>query len=69
MEDVRAMKTEASIKKLYEKIHAIEPCADDIVGIDSSGSKYIKKLEDFQAMPFFSWNEVLTLTTALNSRM
>ena len=74
LEDVRAMKTEATVsaadtKKLYEKIHAIQPRADEIVGIDSSGSMYIKKLEDFQAMPFFSWNEVLTLTTALNSRM
>ena len=60
------MKTEAtvsaeSVKELYHKIGSIEPVANDIVGVDARGCKYIKKYEDFQAMPFFSWDELLTL--------
>ena len=66
VEDVRAMQTEAtvsagSVKELYDKIRSIEPVANDIVGVDAGGCKYIKKYEDFQAMPFFSWDELLTL--------
>ena len=66
VEDVRAMKTEAtvsagSVKELYDKIRSIEPVANDIVGVDANGCKYIKKYEVFQAMPFLSWDELLTL--------
>ena len=66
LEDVRAMKTEAtvsaeSVKELYDKISSIKPSVNDIVGIDESGCKYIKKYEDLQAMPLFSWEELLTL--------
>ena len=68
LEDVRAMKTEAtvsaeSVKMLYDKIRSIEPSVNDIVGMDADGCKYIKKYEDFQAMPFFSSEELLTLTS------
>ena len=68
LEDVRAMNTEAtvsaeSVKELYDKIRSIEPSVNDIVGTDEAGLKYIKKYEDFQAMPFFSWEELLTLTS------
>ena len=68
LEDVRAMKTEATVsaesgKKLYDKIRSIEPSVNDIVGMDADGCKYIKKYEDFQAMPFFSSEELLTLTS------
>ena len=68
LEDVRAMKTEAtvsaeSVKELYDKIRSINPSVNDIVGMDASGLKYIKKYEDFQAMPFFSPEELLTLTS------
>ena len=60
------MQTEAtvsagSVKELYDKIRSIEPVANDIVGVDACGCKYIKKYEDFQAMPFLSWDELLTL--------
>ena len=66
VEDVRAMNTEAtlnaeSVKELYDKISSIEPSVNDIVGIDESGYKYIKKYEDWEAMPLFSWEELLTL--------
>ena len=64
--DGRAMKTEAtvsaeSVKELYDKIRSINPSVNDIVGMDADGCKYIKKYEDFEAMPLFSWKELLTL--------
>ena len=50
-----------SVKELYDKIRSIEPSVNDIVGMDANGCKYIKKYEDFEAMPLFSWKELLTL--------
>ena len=50
-----------SVKELYDKIRSIEPVVNDIVGMDANGCKYIKKYEDFEAMPLFSWKELLTL--------
>ena len=50
-----------SVKELYDKIRSIEPSVNDIVGMDADGCKYIKKYEDFEAMPLFSWKELLTL--------
>ena len=72
MEYVRA--TEAtvsaeSVKELYDKIRSIEPSVNDIVGMDASGLKYIKNYEDFQAMPFFSWEELLTLKETFRGRL
>ena len=66
------MKTEAtvkagSVKELYDKIRSIEPSENEIVGTDTHGCKYIKNYEDFLAMPFFSWQEVLTLEEVLPS--
>ena len=60
-EDIRAMKTEATVsaervKELHDKIRSINP--SDIVGMDADGCKYIKKYED---LPFFSSEELLTL--------
>ena len=74
LEDVRAMQTEdtvsaGSVKELYDKIRIIEPSVNDIVGIDAKGFKYVRRQEDFEAMPFFSWNEVLTLKRAFMSKM
>ena len=72
MEYVRA--TEAtvsaeSVKELYDKIRSINPSVNDIVGMDADGCKYIKKYEDFQAMPFFSSEELLTLTSTFSGRL
>ena len=66
IEDIRAMKTEKtidakSVKELHEKIRSIEPPMDDIVGLDSDGHSYIKNLEDLEAMPKFTLDELLTL--------
>ena len=74
LEDVRAMKTEAtvsaeSVKELYDKIHSMEPSVNDIVGTDAEGCKYIKNQEDLEAMPFFSWDEVLSFQQVLGSKM
>ena len=71
-EDIRAMKTEATVsaervKELYDKIRSINP--SDIVGMDADGCKYIKKYEDFLAMPFFSLEELLTLTSTFSGRL
>ena len=72
--DGRAMKTEAtvsaeSVKELYDKIRSINPSVNDIVGMDADGCKYIKKYEDFQAMPFLSSEELLTLTSTFSGRL
>ena len=50
-----------SVQELYDKMRSIEPVANDIVGVDANGCLYIKKYEVFQAMPLFSWKELLTL--------
>ena len=73
-EDIHAMKTEAtvsakSVKELHNKIRSIEPPEDDIVGLDSEGYHYIKNLEDFQAMPLFTLDELLTLQKMQPSRL
>ena len=74
IEDIRAMKTEKtvdakSVKDLHNKIRSIEPPEDDIVGLDSEGYHYIKNLEDFQAMPLFTLDELLTLQKMQPSRL
>ena len=74
IEDIRAMKTEKtvnakSVKDLHNKIRSIEPSEDDIVGLDSEGYHYIKNLEDFQAMPKFTLDELLTLQKMQPSRL
>ena len=74
IEDIRAMKTEKtvsakSVKELHNKIRSIEPPEDDIVGLDSEGYHYIKNLEDFQAMPKFTLDELLTLQKMQPSRL
>ena len=46
-----------------------EPPEDDIVGLDSEGYHYIKNLEDFQAMPLFTLDELLTLQKMQPSRL
>ena len=68
-EDIRAMKTEATVsaervKELYDKIRSINP--SDIVGMDEDGCKYIKKYED---LPFFSSEELLTLMSTFSDRL
>ena len=68
------MKTEATVsaervKELHDKIRSIEPSENDIVGVDAEDCKYIKKYEDFQAMPFFSLDELLTLQRVWGSKM
>ena len=68
-EDIRAMKTEATVsaervKELYDKIRSINP--SDIVGMDADGCKYIKKYED---LPFFSSEELLTLMSTFSDRL
>ena len=74
LEDVRAMKTEAtvsaeSVKELYDKIRSINPSVNDIVGMDADGCKYITNQEDFEKMPFFSWDELLTLKRVMVSKL
>ena len=74
IEDIRAMKTEKtvdakSVKDLHNKIRSIEPSENDIVGVDTEGHKYIKKLQDFQAMPLFTLDELLTLQKMQPSRL
>ena len=66
LEDVRAMKTEAtldpsSVRDLYDKIRSVEPVTNDIISMDASGLKYIKAEADLERMPQFSWAEVLSL--------
>ena len=68
-EDIRAMKTEATVsaervKELYDKIRSINP--SDIVGMDADCCKYIKKYED---LPFFSSEELLTLMSTFSDRL
>ena len=46
-----------------------EPPEDDIVGLDSEGYHYIKNLEDLQAMPLFTLDELLTLQKMQPSRL
>ena len=74
IEDIRAMKTEKtvdakSVKELHNKIRSIEPSENDIVGVDTEGHHYIKNLQDFQAMPLFTLDELLTLQKMQPSRL
>ena len=72
--DICAMKTEATVsaervKELHDKIRSIEPSENDIVGVDREGHHYIKNLQDFQAMPLFTLDELLTLQNMQRSKI